>query len=40
MGYTYSMKHFGKAAAEANNIQLWLTIAEEGNRLARRASSE
>jgi len=40
MGYTYGMKLFGKTAAEANNTQSLLTIAEEGNRLAGRASGE
>ena len=40
MVYTYGTKNFGKAADEADNIQPMLTVAEEGKRLARRASGE
>jgi hypothetical protein len=40
MGYTYGMKYFGDTATEAKNIQVLLTITEEGKRLARRAGGE
>jgi len=40
MVYTKGMKNFGKAAAEADNIQSMLKVAEEGKRPARRAGGE